>query len=95
MSKQITLSLPSLKALDTLKQPRFIATVIAAALGVVNGHLGLKLSSSELLDISGSLVAFILGDSYVHGKFVNGSHAAAQTAAKTSTPTSTATDVTG
>ena len=71
MSKQITITLPGIKALDTLKSPRFIATVLAAALGVVNGHLGLHLTSSELLDVSGTCVAFILGDSYVHGKFVS------------------------
>jgi hypothetical protein len=86
MTKQITLSLPSLKALDTLKQPRFIATVIAAALGVINGHLGLKLSSGELLDVSGTAVAFILGDSYVHGKFVSSTNVP-----KTSTPAADAT----
>lgn len=80
MSNQVTITLPSLKALDTLKSPRFIATVIAAALGVVNGHLGLHLSSSELLDVSGTAVAFILGDSYVHGKFVSSTNVPKTTA---------------
>ena len=82
-----TITLPTLKTMSILKSPRFWVTVVAAGVEVANKSLGLGISSGTITDFTGTAIAFILGDSYVHGKFVsNQTTTPATTATTASTP---------
>jgi hypothetical protein len=89
MSNSVTLQIPSLKnVVSTFKQPKFWVMVIVAGLQVANHSLGLHLSTSQLTDLTGTGIAWILGESFVHGSFVRGASTPATSATTTGTSAS-------